>query len=177
MTAEAVFMVGVATVSDYFVPSFTGHLLPMRTHSWPAKIVADCKEYFIKHFMEEGYTKARLDRRKLVTYKDIGELSHGHPYWALLTSATVVSRSDEFDFLRGQWKRSFLAFPPNDHSRMRTIIFLMLGGGIYHAVAGPLIFSLTLPLIYNFGPSIKLKELTVRCDSYADADVRGAGAT
>lgn len=23
--------------------------------------------------MEEGYTKARLDRRKLVTYKDIGE--------------------------------------------------------------------------------------------------------
>lgn len=34
---------------------------------------ADDQEYFIKHFMEEGYTKARLDRRKLVTYKDIGE--------------------------------------------------------------------------------------------------------
>jgi DNA polymerase epsilon subunit 4 len=38
------------------------------------KFEADVKEYFIKHFMEEGYTKARLDRRKLVTYKDIGEL-------------------------------------------------------------------------------------------------------
>jgi DNA polymerase epsilon subunit 4 len=31
------------------------------------------KEYFIKHFMEEGCTKARLDKRKLVTYKDMGK--------------------------------------------------------------------------------------------------------
>ncbi|KAK1922238.1 histone-fold-containing protein [Papiliotrema laurentii] len=55
MTGEAVFMIAVAT------------------------------EYFIQHFMEEGLTKAQLDRRKLVTYKDL---------------ASVVSRSDEFDFLR-----------------------------------------------------------------------------
>ncbi|KAK4683645.1 DNA polymerase epsilon subunit 4, partial [Tremellales sp. Uapishka_1] len=44
-------------------------------------------EYFIKHFMEEGYTKARLEKRKIVNYKDM---------------AAVVSRSEEFDFLRGR---------------------------------------------------------------------------
>ena len=57
MTSEAVFMVGVATVR--IITALSAR--------------ADGQEYFIKHFMEEGYTKARLDRRKLVTYKDIGE--------------------------------------------------------------------------------------------------------
>lgn len=33
------------------------------------------KEYFIQHFMEEGYTKARLEKRKIVNYKDMGELA------------------------------------------------------------------------------------------------------
>lgn len=33
---------------------------------------ADEQEYFVKHFMEEGYTRARLDNRKLITYKDLG---------------------------------------------------------------------------------------------------------
>ncbi|KAK8853403.1 hypothetical protein IAR55_004109 [Kwoniella newhampshirensis] len=55
MSSEAVFMVAVAT------------------------------EYFIKHFMEEGYTKARLEKRKIVNYKDL---------------AAVVARSEEFDFLK-----------------------------------------------------------------------------
>ncbi|RXK40568.1 hypothetical protein M231_02220 [Tremella mesenterica] len=55
MTGEATFMISVAT------------------------------EYFIKHFMEEGYTKARLDKRRIVNYKDM---------------AAVVQRSEEFDFLR-----------------------------------------------------------------------------
>ncbi|WWD19832.1 hypothetical protein CI109_104299 [Kwoniella shandongensis] len=55
MSSEAVFMVAVAT------------------------------EYFIKHFMEEGYTKARLEKRKIVNYKDM---------------AAVVARSEEFDFLK-----------------------------------------------------------------------------
>ncbi|EJT45609.1 hypothetical protein A1Q2_01001 [Trichosporon asahii var. asahii CBS 8904] len=54
MTTEAVFLVGVAT------------------------------EYFIKHFMEEGYTKARLEKRRIVNYRDM---------------ANVVARSDEFGFL------------------------------------------------------------------------------
>ena len=30
------------------------------------------EEYFVKHFIEEGYTRARLDQRKIVTYKDMG---------------------------------------------------------------------------------------------------------
>ncbi|WVW86373.1 hypothetical protein I302_108419 [Kwoniella bestiolae CBS 10118] len=55
MSSEAVFMTAVAT------------------------------EYFIKHFMEEGYTKARLEKRKTVNYKDM---------------AAVVARSEEFDFLK-----------------------------------------------------------------------------
>ncbi|WWC95185.1 hypothetical protein V866_002040 [Kwoniella sp. B9012] len=55
MSSEAVFMISVAT------------------------------EYFIKHFMEEGYTKARLEKRKTVNYKDM---------------AAVVARSEEFDFLK-----------------------------------------------------------------------------
>ncbi|WWC72210.1 uncharacterized protein I206_106172 [Kwoniella pini CBS 10737] len=55
MSSEAVFMISVAT------------------------------EYFIKHFMEEGYTKARLEKRKIVNYKDM---------------AAVVARSEEFDFLK-----------------------------------------------------------------------------
>lgn len=50
-------------------------------------LVAVATEYFIKHFMEEGYTKARLERRRIVNYKDM---------------ANVVSRSEEFDFLRGE---------------------------------------------------------------------------
>lgn len=37
--------------------------------------------------MEEGYTKARIDRRRIVNYRDM---------------ANVVARSDEFDFLRGK---------------------------------------------------------------------------
>lgn len=57
MTTEAVFLVGVAT------------------------------EYFIKHFMEEGYTKARLEKRRIVNYRDM---------------ANVVARSDEFGFLSGE---------------------------------------------------------------------------
>ncbi|RSH86432.1 uncharacterized protein EHS24_004687 [Apiotrichum porosum] len=48
-------------------------------------LVAVATEYFIKHFMEEGYTKARMERRRIVNYKDM---------------ASVVSRNDEFDFLR-----------------------------------------------------------------------------
>ncbi|WVQ75594.1 hypothetical protein IAR50_005222 [Cryptococcus sp. DSM 104548] len=42
-------------------------------------------EYFIKHFMEEGYTKARLEKRKIINYKDM---------------ANVVARNEEFDFLK-----------------------------------------------------------------------------
>ncbi|KAL7424417.1 hypothetical protein Q5752_000099 [Cryptotrichosporon argae] len=48
-------------------------------------LVAVATEHFIKHFMEEGYTKARLEKRRIVNYKDM---------------AAVVSRSAEFDFLR-----------------------------------------------------------------------------
>ncbi|WVN89978.1 uncharacterized protein L203_105208 [Cryptococcus depauperatus CBS 7841] len=48
-------------------------------------MVAIAAEYFIKHFMEEGYTKARLEKRKIVNYKDM---------------ANVVARSEEFDFLK-----------------------------------------------------------------------------
>ncbi|CAD6563819.1 MAG: hypothetical protein TREMPRED_001391 [Tremellales sp. Tagirdzhanova-0007] len=48
-------------------------------------MVAVAAEYFIKHFMEEGYTKARLEKRRIVNYKDM---------------AAVVARSEEFDFLR-----------------------------------------------------------------------------
>ncbi|WVR09584.1 hypothetical protein IAU60_006654 [Kwoniella sp. DSM 27419] len=48
-------------------------------------LVAVATEYFIKHFMEEGYTKARLEKRKIVNYKDM---------------AAVVARSEEFDFLK-----------------------------------------------------------------------------
>ncbi|RSH91439.1 hypothetical protein EHS25_009738 [Saitozyma podzolica] len=55
MTGEACFMISVAT------------------------------EYFVKHFMEEGYTKARLDKRRIVNYRDM---------------AAVVTRSEEFDFLK-----------------------------------------------------------------------------
>lgn len=56
--------------------------------------MADPQEYFIKHFMEEGYTKARIDRRRIVNYKDM---------------ANVVARSDEFDFLRGEYCPSLSA--------------------------------------------------------------------
>ena len=31
------------------------------------------EEYFIKRFMEEGYTKARLDKRRIVNYRDMGK--------------------------------------------------------------------------------------------------------
>ncbi|OWZ38278.1 DNA polymerase epsilon p12 subunit [Cryptococcus neoformans c8] len=48
-------------------------------------MVSVAAEYFIKHFMEEGYTKARLEKRKLINYRDM---------------ANVVARSEEFDFLR-----------------------------------------------------------------------------
>ncbi|OCF34241.1 DNA polymerase epsilon p12 subunit [Kwoniella heveanensis BCC8398] len=48
-------------------------------------MVAVATEYFVKHFMEEGYTKARLEKRKIVNYKDL---------------ASVVARSEEFDFLK-----------------------------------------------------------------------------
>ncbi|KAI9633785.1 histone-fold-containing protein [Dioszegia hungarica] len=48
-------------------------------------LIAAATEYFIKHFMEEGYTKARLDKRKIVNYRDM---------------ASVVARSDEFSFLQ-----------------------------------------------------------------------------
>ncbi|WWC91910.1 uncharacterized protein L201_006862 [Kwoniella dendrophila CBS 6074] len=48
-------------------------------------MISVATEYFIKHFMEEGYTKARLEKRKTVNYKDI---------------AAVVARSEEFDFLK-----------------------------------------------------------------------------
>lgn len=77
MTAEAVFMVGVATVR----PDLSTRV-SLDRHFAASPDVNDTltrgdklifQEYFIKHFMEEGYTKARLDRRKLVTYKDIGE--------------------------------------------------------------------------------------------------------
>nr|KIR88630.1 DNA polymerase epsilon p12 subunit [Cryptococcus tetragattii IND107] len=49
-------------------------------------MVSVAAEYFIKHFMEEGYTKARLEKRKLINYRDM---------------ANVVARSEEFDFLKG----------------------------------------------------------------------------
>ncbi|KGB76544.1 DNA polymerase epsilon p12 subunit [Cryptococcus deuterogattii 99/473] len=48
-------------------------------------MVSVAAEYFIKHFMEEGYTKARLEKRKLINYRDM---------------ANVVARSEEFDFLK-----------------------------------------------------------------------------
>jgi len=92
MTSEAVFMVGVATVR--IITALSAR--------------ADGQEYFIKHFMEEGYTKARLDRRKLVTYKDIGALievresirnSRQPPWFLDRTSSTscVVSSACEPD--------------------------------------------------------------------------------
>lgn len=37
-------------------------------------MVSVAAEYFIKHFMEEGYTKARLEKRKLINYRDMGRL-------------------------------------------------------------------------------------------------------
>jgi DNA polymerase epsilon subunit 4 len=37
--------------------------------------------------MEEGYTKARLEKRRIINYKDM---------------ANVVSRAEEFDFLKGE---------------------------------------------------------------------------
>jgi DNA polymerase epsilon subunit 4 len=52
-------------------------------------LIAVATEYFIKHFMEEGYTKARLERRRIVNYKDL---------------ANVVARSEEFEFLRGEFE-------------------------------------------------------------------------
>ncbi|KAL1410846.1 hypothetical protein Q8F55_001789 [Vanrija albida] len=48
-------------------------------------LVAVATEYFIKHFMEEGYMKARLEKRRIVNYKDM---------------ANVVERSEEFEFLK-----------------------------------------------------------------------------
>ncbi|ORY31650.1 histone-fold-containing protein [Naematelia encephala] len=48
-------------------------------------MVSVAAEYFIKHFMEEGYTKARLEKRRIVNYKDM---------------AAVVARSQDFDFLK-----------------------------------------------------------------------------
>ena len=62
MSSEATFMIAVATV---------------RLHSWPYCTTEGAQalikqEYFVQHFMEEGYTRARLDNRKLVTYKDMG---------------------------------------------------------------------------------------------------------
>lgn len=54
--------------------------------------------------MEEGLTKAQLERRKLVTYKDMGEpLPKNLPATADM-SASVVQRSPEFDFMRGKSK-------------------------------------------------------------------------
>lgn len=55
--------------------------------------------------MEEGYTKARLDKRKLVTYKDMGKLTSSElveQKGLADRSANVVSRSEEFDFLKGK---------------------------------------------------------------------------
>jgi DNA polymerase epsilon subunit 4 len=62
---------------------------------------ADIKEYFIKHFMEEGCTKARLDKRKLVTYKDMGKPPRSCVMERADELANVVARSEEFEFLRG----------------------------------------------------------------------------
>jgi hypothetical protein len=58
MSAEATFLIAAATVrldAILFGPMLT------------------LQEYFIKHFMEEGYTKARLDKRKIVNYRDMGK--------------------------------------------------------------------------------------------------------
>ncbi|BEI82840.1 hypothetical protein CcaverHIS002_0307080 [Cutaneotrichosporon cavernicola] len=48
-------------------------------------LISVATEYFVKHFMEEGYTKARLEKRRIISYKDM---------------ANVVSRTEEFDFLK-----------------------------------------------------------------------------
>jgi DNA polymerase epsilon subunit 4 len=50
-------------------------------------LISVATEYFVKHFMEEGYTKARLEKRRIINYKDM---------------ANVVSRAEEFDFLKGE---------------------------------------------------------------------------
>lgn len=100
MSSEAVFMVSVAAVS-------------LRVDARPERKLIRTQEYFIKHFMEEGYTKARLEKRKLINYRDMGRLddiSH-QPIRSLKSPiANVVARSEEFDFLRG--KNSFIiSFP------------------------------------------------------------------
>lgn len=64
MSSEAVFMVSVAAVSFTCLTRWTRRKL-IRT-----------QEYFIKHFMEEGYTKARLEKRKLINYRDMGRLDN-----------------------------------------------------------------------------------------------------
>lgn len=51
--------------------------------------------------MEEGWTKAQLERRKLVTYKDMGKLSIPRFFLADKIAA-VVQRSAEFEFLKGK---------------------------------------------------------------------------
>jgi len=51
--------------------------------------------------MEEGCTKARLDKRKLVTYKDMGKLLQSAAAKRADGLANVVARSEEFEFLRG----------------------------------------------------------------------------
>jgi len=56
--------------------------------------------------MEEGYTKARLDKRRIVNYKDMGGGSSPITHLQKLMrtwEAAVVARSEEFDFLRGVW--------------------------------------------------------------------------
>jgi DNA polymerase epsilon subunit 4 len=70
-------------------------------------LVAVATEYFIKHFMEEGYTKARLEQRRIVNYKDM---------------ASVVARSEEFDFLAGEWTPLF----PTPQSLIVTTAFVEL---------------------------------------------------
>ncbi|ODN95287.1 hypothetical protein L198_04678 [Cryptococcus wingfieldii CBS 7118] len=61
-------------------------------------------EYFIKHFMEEGYTKARLEKRKIINYKDM---------------ANVVARNEEFDFLKGKSNSTILLFLSSSYARYK----------------------------------------------------------
>nr|ODN81320.1 hypothetical protein L203_05572 [Cryptococcus depauperatus CBS 7841] len=61
-------------------------------------MVAIAAEYFIKHFMEEGYTKARLEKRKIVNYKDMDVIPIPMPLSeALECRKRKVATEESFD--------------------------------------------------------------------------------
>lgn len=70
---EATFLISAATVGTWFL--------------W--------QELFVKKFAEEGCTNARLDKRKMVRYDDMGEYGK-----ALTCLAKAVAQNEYLDFLR-----------------------------------------------------------------------------